>query len=83
MRARKLFVLPGVIAIVLAAALAPRLSHAAIYPHSGGAGSPSTSCVVDVWSVVPSANNGTTANALNGVAAVSAHDIWAVGWYQK
>src|SRR4051812_1248074 len=31
------------------------------------------------WSVVPSPNVGTAANSLNGVAAVSPNDVWAVG----
>ena len=33
------------------------------------------------WTVVPSPNPGTNANFLNGVAAVSANDVWAVGYY--
>ena len=33
------------------------------------------------WSVVPSPNAGTSYNYLNGVAAVSASDVWAVGYY--
>jgi Peptidase_C39 like family len=33
------------------------------------------------WSVVPSPDVGTGQNILNGVAAVSANDIWAVGQY--
>jgi hypothetical protein len=33
------------------------------------------------WSVVPSPNPGLFDNALNGVAAVSANDVWAVGVY--
>ena len=32
------------------------------------------------WSVVPSANRGSDNNVLNGVAAVSANDVWAVGY---
>ena len=35
------------------------------------------------WSVVPSPNLGTTDNELNGVAAVSASDVWAVGYYYE
>src|SRR5438874_940226 len=31
------------------------------------------------WSVIPSPNVGTRPTALNGVAAVSASDVWAVG----
>jgi len=33
------------------------------------------------WSVVPSPNVGTNYNQLQGVAAVSANDVWAVGGY--
>ena len=33
------------------------------------------------WSVVPSPSPGTDGNYLNGVAAVSANDVWAVGYY--
>lgn len=33
------------------------------------------------WAVVPSLNNGTTSNQLEGIAAISADDIWAVGYY--
>jgi hypothetical protein len=33
------------------------------------------------WSVVPSPNPGSTNDALYGVTAVSAHDVWAVGSY--
>jgi hypothetical protein len=32
------------------------------------------------WSIVPSPNPGTQLNDLLGVAAVSAHDVWAVGY---
>src|SRR5438128_549063 len=34
-----------------------------------------------VWSVVSSPNVGTRSNYLNGVKAVSANDVWAVGYY--
>src|SRR5438477_303146 len=34
------------------------------------------------WEVVPSANVGTGDNHLNAVAAVSATDVWAVGYYR-
>src|SRR3954466_3149445 len=33
------------------------------------------------WNVVPSPNRGTLDNYLRGVTAVSANDIWAVGFY--
>ena len=33
------------------------------------------------WAIVPSPNMGTGNNHLNGVAAVSASDVWAVGYY--
>jgi hypothetical protein len=33
------------------------------------------------WSIVPSPNVGTGSNLLNGVSAVSANDVWAVGYY--
>ncbi len=33
------------------------------------------------WSVVASPNVGALGNGLNGVAAVSANDVWAVGYY--
>jgi hypothetical protein len=33
------------------------------------------------WSVVPSPNPGGMSNLLQGVAAVSANDVWAVGIY--
>src|SRR5207249_1249822 len=33
------------------------------------------------WSVVSSPNAGIRSNFLNGVAAVSANDVWAVGYY--
>lgn len=33
------------------------------------------------WSIVPSANFGSNACTLHAVAAVSASDVWAVGWY--
>ncbi len=36
-----------------------------------------------VWSVVPSPNPGAGDNALQGVAVVSANDVWAVGSYQN
>ncbi len=35
------------------------------------------------WSVAPSPNVGTSGNTLNGVAAVSSSDIWAVGAYNN
>ena len=33
------------------------------------------------WSVVSSPNGGSSSNVLNGVATVSANDVWAVGYY--
>src|SRR5439155_1407461 len=33
------------------------------------------------WSVVPSPNAGTFINRLNGVATVSANDVWALGYH--
>lgn len=33
------------------------------------------------WSVVSSPNGGTSSNVLNGVATISANDVWAVGYY--
>jgi hypothetical protein len=33
------------------------------------------------WTVVPSPNAGISNNSLKAVAAVSANDVWAVGWY--
>ena len=36
------------------------------------------------WSIIPSPSPGTyNGNVLNAVAAVSANDVWAVGWYQS
>src|SRR6266702_8664269 len=35
------------------------------------------------WNVVSSPNVGSYANYLEGVTAVSANNIWAVGWYEK
>jgi hypothetical protein len=35
------------------------------------------------WGLIPSPNPGTANNFLFGVSAVSASDIWAVGWYQN
>jgi hypothetical protein len=35
------------------------------------------------WSIAASPNNGTGSNSLNGVAAVSATDVWAVGEYDN
>src|ERR1700692_3270935 len=35
------------------------------------------------WSVVPSANVPSYSNVLYGVAAVSASNVWAVGYYQN
>jgi hypothetical protein len=36
-----------------------------------------------IWSVVPNPNPGTGENNLNGVAALSANDVWAVGDYSN
>ena len=36
-----------------------------------------------IWSVVPSPNTGTETNVLNSVTAVSANNIWAVGYYNN
>src|SRR5437867_4096935 len=36
-----------------------------------------------VWSVIGSPNVGTSSNVLNGVAVVSANDVWAVGYYSN
>src|SRR5579872_3965721 len=35
------------------------------------------------WKLVASPDNGTDINQLNGVAAVSANDVWAVGYYRN
>ncbi len=35
------------------------------------------------WSVIPSPDPGTGYNYLNGIAAVSANDVWAVGYYNN
>lgn len=36
------------------------------------------------WSLIPSPSPGTyNGNVLNAVSAVSANDVWAVGWYQS
>jgi hypothetical protein len=36
------------------------------------------------WSIVPSPSPGTyNGNVLNAVSAISANDVWAVGWYQS
>ena len=52
---------------------------AALFMNSSGSVSASFTC--GGWSVVPSSNNGPYTNSLNGVAAVSASDVWAVGSY--
>jgi len=39
-----------------------------------------TACV-PAWTIVPSVDPGTTFNYLQGMAAVSANDVWAVGGY--
>jgi hypothetical protein len=33
------------------------------------------------WSIIPSPNTGNGANQLYGIAAISSHDAWAVGFY--
>src|SRR5436305_126985 len=38
-----------------------------------------TSLTCGTWSVVPSPNVGSSTNVFQGVAAVSASDVWAVG----
>src|SRR5947209_7846495 len=54
--------------------------------ESFGAGSPSQTLIEQwngrKWSVVSSPNIGTQNNELSGVTAVSATDIWAVGFFQ-
>ncbi len=35
-----------------------------------------------IWQLVTSPNNGTDINQLNGVAAVTTNDVWAVGFYR-
>jgi len=35
------------------------------------------------WNVIPSPNHGPNGNNLDGISAVSANDIWAVGTYQS
>jgi hypothetical protein len=39
-----------------------------------------SSAMAGDWQPVPSANAGTQANSLSGVAAVADDDVWAVGW---
>src|SRR5438874_5304106 len=46
-----------------------------------GTPTPTPTCSpLGAWSIVPSPNPG-TGGYLNGVAAVSSNDVWAVGWY--
>jgi hypothetical protein len=59
----------GIIGLLLLIVLAPAPSLAASTPT----GTPH-------WHIVPSPNPGTSPDALTGVAAVSATDVWAVGW---
>ncbi len=47
--------------------------------HTYSAKSSSSAC--GAWSTVPSVNVGTHPNGLNGVSAISASDVWAVGNY--
>src|SRR5437764_621866 len=58
-------------------------AHAAYAPMDTDTSTPtSTTDPCDpVWSVVSSPNVGTSSNVLNGVAVVSANDVWAVGYY--
>src|SRR5947209_5075930 len=35
----------------------------------------------NTWSVVPSPNAGTNLNKLQGISALTANDVWAVGFY--
>lgn len=59
-----------VVAVLLGASLAVFASH-----HTKtGLSSPTRS-----WKIMPSPSPGTTGNALNAAAAISANDIWAVG----
>src|SRR5258706_14456877 len=71
-------ILPGIVVVTLvvlslsgstgaSAAILPQLTHG---PATCG-----------VWSKVSSPNVGTSTNFLNGVAAISSTDVWAVGAY--
>src|SRR5947199_116475 len=62
--------LVGVIApILLALLMKTGLTDAAAASHSAA------------WTIVASPNAGSRNNTVNGVAAVSVHDVWAVGSY--
>ena len=71
-------ILPGiaVVTLVVLALSGSTGASAAILPqHTHG---PAT---CGVWSKVSSPNVGTSTNFLNGVAAISSTDVWAVGDY--
>src|SRR5205823_5145941 len=46
-----------------------------------GGGAPGTPLDCPAWLAVSSPNGGTADNVLSGVSAVSATDVWAVGYY--
>lgn len=64
-------------AIVMGAAVALAISTGTTSAGAHTVGNPNESC----WQVVSSPNQGAGDNFLQGVAAVSASDVWAVGYY--
>jgi hypothetical protein len=80
MRRVTLLLVPGLLAVAVASALLLRPA-AARGGHTASAVVPQgLSCVIDVWSVVPSTNPGANTDILYSVAAVSTGDVWAVGY---
>ena len=78
MKRLKIIIAPCITVVALAALFLPGWTGAsaaipAQHIHSTG------SC--GAWSQVAGPNVGTSYNVLNGVAAISAHDVWAVGAY--
>src|SRR6266446_1045539 len=65
----KLRMLICMLTIVMAIPLLTAMKAEAMAPNCGS------------WSVVSSPNGGSSSNVLNGVATVSANDVWAVGYY--
>src|SRR5689334_20493178 len=65
------YALTAVVAVVLGGAGPAGTASAGLAPTATCGG----------WSVVPSPSPGTSEDLLNGVAAVSSTDVWAVGDY--
>jgi hypothetical protein len=77
-----LLALMAMLAATAGASAALGAAGATAAPGVGGSKSSPSDCGL-FWRVVPSSNPGTQVNFFNSVTAISANDVWTVGFYDE